>query len=186
MWSLFGWKSIRQIAGSHHLDKCCLLVTLLFLLIVRLFPGNSALQNGRRCLAEVVSTYCLYYGLKAWKCRLGWRYSCVAAFAWPWAPTLTHLASAHPCPHSHGGAQCHLADAESTSSGNAVERGESSEPGFSLAMRLIYNIYYIFLYIASSAKFLAKARTPEDSWRLCCSPLAVDVGCSSELPFHRC
>lgn len=76
---------------------------------------------------------------------------CSPAFACPWAPTptLTHLVLAHPCLLSHGDAQHHWADPESACLGNAVEWRETKllELGFSLPMRLIQNMYYIFIYM---------------------------------------
>lgn len=124
------------------------------LIIIRLFPSNSALQNGRTCLAEAMIH--IFFHIMVWKHEnVHWvrailvlqPYLCLAMgpVLSP-TPTLTCLALAPPCPHSHGGAQRHWADAESTCLGNAIAWGESLEQGFSLPMRLIYNIYYIFFF----------------------------------------
>lgn len=148
MWLLFGFsKSFRQTERSHHPDKHCPIGnTLHFLIIVRLFPSNSALQEGRRCLvwARTILLPTLWF----------WRHDTVLwvdAFlrvlpclclsigsVWAPTPTLTCLALAHPCPHSHRGAQHHWAAAEGTCLGMLLKEGRGC---FLLSTRLIQKIF---------------------------------------------
>lgn len=94
---------------------------------------------------------------------------------WAPTPTLPCLALAHPWPHSHRSAQHHWAAADGTCLGMLLKESRGC---FSLSMRLIHKIFICSSKCQVSGHDLLFRRF----WRLCCSPLAIDVGYSPELP----